>query len=365
MKLAVVLCSAQSKKPTGGDAWVAATLAAVDQLVRDGHTLIASIGLNTWELALWRAVRRRARVHVMLVPRRGRIDTPDDIAREFGIPRGTAAWESIEGRGKAAWQLRDARAVERADLIAPVCLREGGKLDRLLRSAVPAHKVTQAFAIPYVRYPRSAAWEKRHPTGPSPIGAEMLVHLTRSAHGPWPGESPRHYYAALACSRGRDPRDGLATLRRIVQEGRVRGTPFRSNGGVPRVCLTARPRDTVLELVRFRARYARYAFEPYGIAIDRSAAIRCGARPVVYGAEGGEDARFVQGPGVAGHWEAEREWRIVGDLDLRSLAPSEVVVLTATAWEASQLRRTCSFPVSAFGYDASDTERAIRSSNGS
>jgi hypothetical protein len=115
-------------------------------------------------------------------------------------------------------------------------------------------------------------------------------------------------------------------------------------------------------MVRFRARYARYSFEPYAIAIDEQAAVRCGARAVRYGAIGGDDARFMQGSGVAGHWEAEREWRIVGDLDLRCLAPSEVLVVTATDSEARELERTCSFPVSSFGYVAIDTERATRSS---
>jgi hypothetical protein len=52
-KLAVILNSSQSKTPCGNDSWIAATSKAVAELVESRYTLITSIELMTWELAVY------------------------------------------------------------------------------------------------------------------------------------------------------------------------------------------------------------------------------------------------------------------------------------------------------------------------
>lgn len=114
-------------------------------------------------------------------------------------------------------------------------------------------------------------------------------------------------------------------------------------------------------LVRFRARYARYAFEPYGLVISERAAREAGASPVTYASEPSGDP-FEQGPGRGGHWKREREWRVLGDLDLRALHPGEVRVVTATASEADALATWSPYEVTSFGYAEGElSEKIVRS----
>ena len=143
-------------------------------------------------------------------------------------------------------------------------------------------------------------------------------------------------------------RSGFATLKRIVEEQRIRGSTFRARCGVARVCLSACSEKEALRLVRFRARYARYSFEPYCVVLAQDAVKKAGGRPVTYG-NGSKDDPFVQGEGENGNWRGEREWRVFGDLDLRAIRVSDILVVTATDSEAEELRRQSPYRVASFG----------------
>jgi hypothetical protein len=67
---------------------------------------------------------------------------------------------------------------------------------------------------------------------------------------------------------------------------------------------------------------------------------------VSYGA--GTDP-FAQGAGAEGHWRQEKEWRVLGDVDLRSVDASDVLVVTATEREARDLRGWSPYKVKSFG----------------
>ena len=49
----LILNSRQSKTPVGTDPWIRNTIDAVKFAVDSGSPVIASIGMNTWELVLW------------------------------------------------------------------------------------------------------------------------------------------------------------------------------------------------------------------------------------------------------------------------------------------------------------------------
>ncbi len=349
----LVLNSCQPKRPVGSNPWVRATLAAVDHAAARGDEVVTSVGMPSWELALWRSARRAVRVHVVCpVPEQGEIACAAAWSTAFDLPDNLVEWHWVRERGrspKAAWPLRDRAAITLSDFVLPVSVNPRGRLSGLLRNSGVAR--SNAFAVPWVRTVRPARWERRIPTAPANVWQPgSLVHLTRSCDGPWPGESHRRYYDDVVASTGAYARSGFATLGRIVREERIRGSGFRSRAGLERVCLSACATPEALSLVRFRARYARYSFEPYAIVLSPQAAIRLGARPVTYGRS---DSVFSQGAGTEGHWRREKEWRVLGDLDLRSVDASDVLVVTATDREALELRAWSPFEVRSFGcFDA-------------
>jgi len=346
----LVLNSSQPKHPVGSDPWVRATLDAVDSAISRGHEIVTSVGLASWELSLWRSGTHGARTHVVCPIRPGQEELAWATAwsTAFDLPGDMVCWHWVSNAGrspKAAWELRDRAAIVLSDLVLPVSVRPNGRLAGLLRESGIASSTS--FAVPWVRAARSLRWEQRMPAEPTNLWQPgSLVHLTRSCDGPWPGESHRRYYEDVVASTGAYARSGFATLRRILREGRIRGSGFRSRAGQARVCLSACGSREALGLVRFRARYARYSFEPYAVVLSPRAAIRLGARPVTYGS--GDDP-FAQGAGTEGHWRQEQEWRVLRDVDLRSVDASEVLVVTATEREARELRGSSPYEVKSFG----------------
>jgi hypothetical protein len=97
--------------------------------------------------------------------------------------------------------------------------------------------------------------------------------------------------------------------------------------------------------MKWRARFVRWNFEPYGIAIDIEYAKSIGIRPVIYGSSEtygslAEDGRpFFQNKGEkAGDWKPEREWRLYGNLDLRRIPPGKMRVIVRRKSEIAQLQ---------------------------
>ena len=177
-------------------------------------------------------------------------------------------------------------------------------------------------------------------------GWDYISHWTRTYHGRWPGEKSASFYRKLADSAGRYPHDGLATLKNILSERQIRASAENFRRGVTGVAFSSlHPRD-VIPLMRWRKRYVRWNFEPYGIAISRPAAIRTGINPVIYGkpelysklAE--TDKPYFQSEGVdGGDWREEKEWRYLGDYDFSSLNPKEMIVIVRSRHEIDTVRQ--------------------------
>ena len=224
-------------------------------------------------------------------------------------------------------------------------------MDKLVR-ALPNGKVDSSESVAYKRVRRDTpSWRRGNPAPTRGSSRRGLLHLTRASGGRWPGETSRDYYAALVEAGTHDPRDGFETLRRIAREGTVRANATRIRGGTPVVCWTARTPKEALELVRPRARFARWAMEPYGIWISQTAAKELGAREVVYEDRSkGAELWTYHNPGANRLWAQEREWRIPSDVDIGRLAQDQVHLWTATNREADVLRQEVSWVVKSFGY---------------
>lgn len=355
----LILNSTQQRHPTGSTPWVRATLRAVETLAGEGRSFVASFGTAPWDLSLWKAASCGAPVHVIAPAPRGEPEgsTLVRITNEFGLCPARTTWQLLPsaratGRGKDTWSARDRAAFDAADVVCPISIRPGGRLEAVLRGHGGA--IDERFRIPFERSPReSQEWslsgdgfEALELPGPS------LLHLTRASEGPWPGEPAHAFLRAIAQSGDRYPRSGFETLCRILGEGRIRASEFRIRNSARAVSFTALAPSQAVSLVRWRSRYARHSFEPYAVWISLEAARRMGARPVRYddGAAAERQDCFRQGRGAQGHWEAEQEWRIEGDVELSGLGTGELGAIVASEEEAEELRhRIPGVRVASFG----------------
>ncbi|CAD76451.1 hypothetical protein RB9779 [Rhodopirellula baltica SH 1] len=162
---------------------------------------------------------------------------------------------------------------------------------------------------------------------------EWLVHCTRRCDGPWPGQSWTQYRdEMLLGSDEAAARESLHSLRRIVRMRRLIAGATTSKKDHRVVCLSAVPLPDLLRRRTFRSHVSRWDYEPFGIAIRRSAASKVGLRPVIYGPASVRDGlpadeRYLyQAEGRDQDWTAEKEWRSLGDVDLDSLDVDDVCV---------------------------------------
>lgn len=178
----------------------------------------------------------------------------------------------------------------------------------------------------------------------SALGDEpYLIHWTRSAEGPWPGQSLAAYQDDFLLDRASKFRSSLDVLLRILRSRCIAASSRAIRGGYRVVCFA----DVSLEELKnrriFRTHRHRWDFNPYGIAILRRCLEDVGAKPVIYG----DECRwrdlptelrpfFQKARSRSGQydWTSEREWRMVGDCNLEGLPTEAVRVIVANATEA-------------------------------
>ena len=166
---------------------------------------------------------------------------------------------------------------------------------------------------------------------------DWLLHWTRSTVGPWPDQDEQEFNDELILGCRSADRSVLATLMRIVNEGRLWASSEAIRGGYRVVSFTEVPLHEFRRRRAFRRHRRRYDFEPWGIAIRRDLLESSGARPVHYGDDQTwqrsceSDRPFFQNAGTGTGWtKDEREWRIVEHLKLNDLPQSAVVVFVDT-----------------------------------
>lgn len=240
------------------------------------------------------------------------------------------------------------------DRVDAVYLRKKGKLLGLIKERLasgasgatrvaidgpPSHDLLQHGAVgSYLSTDDSATTTTSSPS--TPLGSidwnEYLVHCTRSAQGCWPGQTPKQYrHDFILGDSIVASRTVSATLRRIVQQRRLIAGAVTSNQKFPVVCFTEVPLPEILRRRTYRSHLHRWDYEPYGIAIRKSAAIRIGIQPVVYSdAEQAsslspEDRYRFQAKGEQNDWTKEQEWRASGDVDLDRLPTDDVAIFLA------------------------------------
>jgi len=119
-------------------------------------------------------------------------------------------------------------------------------------------------------------------------------------------------------------------LKEILTAGVISGGTGFVKGSQPVVCLSEIPLATMDE---FAGPEENKRYRPYGVALSKKAVFAAGGRPVIYipddeGQWIPADQKWRQVKFEPPHvdWTHEREWRILGDLDLKKVPGLYVIV---------------------------------------
>lgn len=336
---ALILNSAHTKYPLGSDVWIQASVRAVDTLAQSDVTVLCSTDPMPWSLVTYCAGRSGMNIE-LIVKAPGNLTGEAEfntIVGEYDLDRtrtdplflDTHSEKNI--RLKKSWQVRDRLAVETAQTIYPVSIRAGGRLATLIGSAPVKTKVRDDFAISWSQggYLPRYTFEGRR-VNPLPSG-NWIIHWSRASQGPWPGEKAWQFYHDLLEYPDRYVRSAEATLARIIDEKLIRGSSWKLPEGERAVAFTALSLDAALPLMRWRKRFVRNTFEPFGIAVRSATLIDYGARPVQYreGETGGSHGNrlFSHVHGIRTDWSCEQEWRVRGDFPLAGIDNRDLIAL--------------------------------------
>jgi len=341
MRRVAILNSRQTKTPVAHDPWVLRTLAAVDYAVGRGDAVVSSTGLRTWDLVTWRTGMVGGALELIVPIAEGgdQDEAKRVVCREYAL-----SWRmthcqflivpNVEISKKSWWPERDKRVVDLASVLLPVSVRAKGLLMELI--AQNDRKTNLRFQTdykPHAHHARELIDRNRLNYHIQSWTGDYLIHWTRASSGPWPGETIASYFTDLILAKDEYCRSAASTLKRIVKEQLIRSSNWRVAGEQPVVAFTELSPIESLNLMRWRTRWARWSFEPYGIVVQRDWAERQGARPVQYVSErewrklADEEKPYCHRIGKQlGGWPAEREWRHPGDFSLRD-APSDAIRL--------------------------------------
>ncbi|MEM7457192.1 MAG: hypothetical protein AAF456_22815 [Planctomycetota bacterium] len=181
----------------------------------------------------------------------------------------------------------------------------------------------------------------------------LLAHWTRRCAGRWPDQTQNAYLDDLLFGAHRANHSALSSLCRILASDRLLGSNDLTRSRQPVVSFTSVPLSEFAEHRRFRNHLARWDFEPFGIAFDRNWLQSLGAREVIYG----RDDQFESLPDsdrpffqlATGRnkedWTAEKEWRLIGNLDLKLPGPTDAVVFVPDLESARTVSTLSRWPV--------------------
>ncbi|MEZ6063748.1 MAG: hypothetical protein R3C19_25655 [Planctomycetaceae bacterium] len=192
--------------------------------------------------------------------------------------------------------------------------------------------------------PAKAAKTCTQSDGPLEQPDQWLAHWTRPGFGPWPDQNEEDYLDELILGCDSSNRSALAALLRIASTGKLAASRHSVRGTADVVSFTAVPLTEFRQRRVFRRHRHRFDFEPCGVAVRRTALRELGARPVIYGDESqrlelaeSQQVFFQPASNRSGsiHWSDEREWRLVGSLNLRQLAQDDVCLFVDTRRQAA------------------------------
>ena len=338
------------------EGWMMAVRKAIHFIGEQEWNIISSVGLLGWDYVSYYASRCGFRLMLILPPEsitKLAVSVEKWIVRLRLNPSKTTFLIPLvnEKLSKAErLHLRDRLVFHIADYHFPIAIRPNGFWEQMLQDASDTTHIDNCFRVDY---PISAklSWHNSIIQTNQSFNKDlndMLIHWTRGTYAPWNDEVEADYFDALTEAITGNPRDGLATLQRIVHSGVLRGDGRMIRGGQPVVSFMEGDPAQIVRLIRYRPALRRWTFEPYGIALPRAILESLGARPVVYGSKEmyaelpPNDRPYYQFYGRNNEWIDEWEWRLVGDLDLSKIS-DYIRLIVPTEKEAQHLINTTSY----------------------
>lgn len=357
---AAIMNSRQGKTPDSSAQWIKSTTELVKLLLEHKAVVISSVGMTTWELVTYQV--GAAEGSLILVIPDIEPEMQDGLARriveEFELQNARILFifpdiDTMPDKNYRRLPKKDFWIASISDRLYPVSVRNGGNQSKVVELfSIIAGRVSLKFQIDYDKSKGSGFSPDTLPK-PTPLeNWESLTHWTRTCIEPWPGETKAEYYRSILDRNAGYSHDGFNTLCRILRDMKLRASDKLIRGGYKTVSWTEVPPWELQDKIHWRHSLQRWTFEPYGIAIKKDTLIKTGLRKVLYGLD--YQYRFLQEPDQPyfqafdpeGYdWRPEKEWRHLGDVDLKQFAPEEVKIIVRTFDEAEQLGEWSPFPV--------------------
>ena len=182
-----------------------------------------------------------------------------------------------------------------------------------------------------------------------------LIHWTRRRVGAWPDQTQDEYCDDLIFRSGRRRHNELAALCRILASRKLLASNQLTRDCRLVTCLSDMTLNEMVSKRVFRAHLSRWDFEPYGIAFTRNSFLRqFGAQPVTYGGEAewqsmdDEQKPYFQMRNSQSDkidWQQEKEWRVIGDVDLNRVGPDDAVVFVGRSSDVAIVAELSIWPV--------------------
>ena len=332
----LILNSTHTKYPVGNEKWIQETIRAIRDFSADG-LMICSLNPLQWDLAAYCCSEAGCDVD-MLIPHceeNGAVDYTESVKGDFVFgPESLYIHYYNNGNKsgtKSAWQNRDDMAIASADIIVPVSLRPKGRLMTRLHENIRGKRIVTDYHVPWTKSQSRPRYDFQGYTINNLPPGDWLIHWTRASQGYWPGESKAEFWCDVLADPDRYVRSAGDTLLNIIREGLIRGSSWKMPGCRKAVSLSALKISEALGLMKWRKRFVRYTFEPYGIAMRKEAVVAQGGQEVRYerAAPGTppDDHIFYQSPGTRGDWPVEREWRVPDDIDLTIVDKQDIIAI--------------------------------------
>lgn len=371
--LAMILNSRISGEVGVNTPWLIKTIELTRYAVGQKWALVSSYGTIPYLMVSW-LVRGAALIVVCdsLLPFMGNVEIEEKFRKEFSDIFDLETTLFLSGftpgilpKPKQRRSIRDEIAGSISEIMLPCEMRPNGNMARILESALVQGKIMKSIehtagapdhhaeepsrpivkSNPQNRVKKSPEIRGKEYSQDSNLSmvsgdksplifddqavnptGDLLIHYTRACKGPWPGQSWSEYLKGLTRRDPDSSHNALETLRRILNEKRIRACDKWTRGSIPVVSFTERDPDEFHLICRWRRGLMRQNFEPYGIAFMKEALLDKGARKVIYGSEDnykdmlGETKTFFQlSTSARVDWSEEQEWRLRGDLEFTDM----------------------------------------------
>lgn len=335
MRTAAILISRQQIHPTAQSAWVQSAIHTVKWLSNNGYTIFTSEGLQTYELLIYLCILNKTNQTVVI----GAHDMNHFLRKylwlkgQFDFHLCNTVFLPLITQNKSEYfNNRDKYIVDNSDLLVPISIRSNGEMAKLIDYALKNGKtIDMRFEIPYqsrsepLKYTLS---KQDFSEKISRLKNEYLIHWTRTSSYYWPSERLQTYYQAITES-DLFPRSAFLTLQNILNTGQIYSSGRHMPTGIRVVSFTGHTPLNFSSLMKWRSKHVEMSFEPYGIGIEKEAAIRSGIRPVFYVNKNQNfisiDRWLFQSIGKSGYWPDEDEYRYNGNVDFSIFSKSELI----------------------------------------